>query len=108
MQLIAFKQMVPVLDKNLGIILIGDRVRVKRCVGRYGQTVVEEGTVIEQYGNNPRHCLYGQFQYRKDNGEIQTADIDYHYDKHAGVCFRRHEDFEHGHERWAEVISRDE
>jgi len=106
-QLTAFNYNSPVFDRNGKPICLGDRIRVKRCIGRYGQTVTEEGVVVEQ---SPREdqktqTSFGQLAYRDKNGSLQYAAVEFDRATKRGVCYHKHNDFEHGHERWVEVLT---
>lgn len=106
-QLVAFARKLPVFDRYGAKVCVGDRVKVRRCVGRYGECVEELGTVVDQSGlHGPSNvALYGQFDYRTDKGKIEYASIGYQHATEQAVCYSRHDDFEHGHEKWVEVIA---
>jgi hypothetical protein len=64
---------------------IGQRVRVQHCVGRYGQTHVEEGVITHM----------GPGGVTLDSTHWVTVDPD---------GYHKHEDFEHGHEVWTLIV----
>lgn len=103
-QLTAFNKHLPVFDRHGNPICIGDSIRVKRCVGRYGETITEEGIVVPQTDDNPEHADYGNFRYRNNKGKIECAGVRFDYQTQQAVCYTKHNDFEHGHERWVEVL----
>lgn len=92
----------PVADRHGVQICAGDRLRVQVCVGRYGTVErfeIEVGSTYEPYGqilfSTPRHARRGIF---------------FHLGPHAAGIhwmrgYHRFDDFEHGHETWAEVIA---
>lgn len=102
-QLVAFASRLPVFDRDGVPVEVGARVEVKRCVGRYGQTVTEQGVVIQQSEKDPVGASYGQFMYRTDAGKTEWAGVEYRNSK--AVCFLNWDDFEHGHEQWVRVIA---
>lgn len=81
----------PVVDRNGVRICVGDTLRVKHCVGPYGQTRTSEMTVTEAHW---QYCQHGVAATRFD---FQTNTL---------RCASVHNDFEHGHETWAEIIKR--
>jgi hypothetical protein len=72
-------------DRHGRVLEIGQRVRVQVCVGRYGQTVIREG-VIQSF--SPYSGM--------------TLDTGYTTLTRSG--YEKFEDFEHGHEKWTEII----
>lgn len=92
-------------------ILAGQRLRIKHCIGRYGQTATHEG-VAEQIDE------WRGVRLRLDDGKIEyiplPTDLVQSHDKDIFKKwpdgrtllqgYRKHEDFEHGHEKWVEVI----
>jgi hypothetical protein len=65
---------------------LGQRVRVKHCVGRYGQTRIDEGVIT----------AVGPGGVTLDQTKWVTVNPRGYY---------KHQDFEHGHEIWTEIVS---
>jgi hypothetical protein len=81
----------------------GQTVIVQHCVGKYGQVRKTQG-VLKSIGNHQEvyvdtgregegNCLHPGFTLDKTLGE--SCMRGYH----------RHHDFEHGHEKWIEIVS---
>lgn len=102
-QIVAWAYRTPVVDRHGKPVHLGDRVRVKRCTGPYGQTCIEEGVVTEQIGGGT-HAQYGSVTFRTDAGKYEGAEVKYIYESPVGVCADVFDDFEHGHETWLEVL----
>ncbi len=93
------------VDRHGKEIKIGQRLKIKHCVGSHGQCEILEG-VLES------RCKWRGFTLRLDNGSGQyVADIS-EYD-HAmkwpdgrGVMagYAKLVDFDHGHEEWIEIV----
>lgn len=79
----------PLLDRHGKQIHVGDRIRYQYCSGRYGQTAIGE-------------CLVEQSHY--PYGQIGHATFYLTPDRTAMEGRHVHEDFEHGHEKWVEII----
>jgi hypothetical protein len=79
----------PIYDRHGERIHVGDKLRVQHCVGRYGQTKVEEMTVTEAHWT---YCQHG------------VAGTEYDFAANVLRCKHTHHDFEHGHDTWAEII----
>ena len=79
----------PMEDRNGKPIHVGDRIRYQHCVGRYGQTAISE-TVVTQ-----AHYPYGQ---------IANAGFHLDWGRNVLVGYYKHDDVEHGHETWVEII----
>lgn len=80
----------PMVDRNDRRIQVGDRIRYQHCTGSYGQTAVSEAVVTES------HYPYGQI-----------GSAAFYLDFGASVLrgYHRHDDWEHGHETWVEVLT---
>lgn len=85
----------PIYDRNGVRVCLGDTIRAQVCVGPYGQTRVIEGIVDQAHWQYCSFCI---------NGKSVSTTIDFELDRL--VCHRVHNDFEHGHETWAEVIKK--
>jgi len=81
----------PMVDRNGRQLYVGDRIRAQVCVGRYGQTAIVETTV------STAHETYGQI-----SANLRT--IAFHLRDGKLVGYREHDDVEHGHETWVEVL----
>jgi hypothetical protein len=79
------------LDRNGRQLHVGDRIRAQVCVGPYGQTAIVETTVTNA------HEPYGQIS-------ANTRTIGFHYRDGKLVGQHVHNDFEHGHETWVEIL----
>lgn len=101
------------ISRNGQLIAKGARLRIQHCVGRYGQTRIDEGVVeaIDSYGGvtlklaqatnarvgcEMRHLAAGEQLYVPLPGQIEQPD--------RFICNMEHHDFEHGHKAWADVI----
>jgi hypothetical protein len=84
----------PVLDRHGRPLRVGDRLLAQVCVGPYGQTERIEATVQDA------HWQYCQMVV---NGRV----IGTEFDRAAQVlrCARTWNDYEHGHQTWAEVTT---
>jgi hypothetical protein len=67
----------------------GQRIRVQRCIGRYGQTEITEGEIVSL-------SPWGGATLRTLQGEKYVTLIRSGYEKF--------DDFEHGHEKWTEIV----
>ena len=104
-----------IVDRHRKPLEIGQKLRVQHCVGRYGQVRIDEG-VIDQIDTTFRGVTikltqpgYRYFRDRREpvaagqplylalSGEFDIARGQFH-------CYRKHDDFEHGHEAWAEIV----
>lgn len=83
----------PVFDRHGTRIHVGDTLRAKVCTGPYGQTKIVTAVVTDAHW---QYC-----QMNVPGNLIGTA-----FDFKARVlrCYHKHEDYEHGHETWAEVV----
>jgi len=88
----------PIVDRHDKRIHVGDRMRAQVCVGPYGQTAIVEFTVTEKCWTYCQHTAVDR------SGKPQCVSAE--YDPKAKVlrCYHRHQDVEHGHETWAEII----
>lgn len=89
------------LDRNGKQLAIGDRVTTQHCVGRYGQTRRTTGTVAEI---DRLHGVYLD----SATGRVYVPDV-FAFDHARGLMrgYKRHVDFEHGHEKWIELNETD-
>lgn len=83
----------PVFDRHGERIHVGDTLRAQCCVGRYGQTRIITFKVKEAYWPYCQQCVEGC-----------VVGTDYDRDAEALRCAHVHNDFEHGHETWAEIV----
>lgn len=77
------------VDRNGTQIHVGDRIRYQYCSGRYGQTAIGETIVTESH-----------YQY----GSIGNAAFRFDFKTDQLVGKHSHNDFEHGHQTWVEVL----
>ncbi len=106
-QLVAFAKMMPVVDRYGVPVRIGDRIHVRRCIGKYGQCKEEFGVVLEQdphLGKN-NVALYGQFKYQSDEGKVEFAQIEHCFKTERAICYRVHDDIDHYHKKWVKVLT---
>lgn len=104
---------VSIVDRKGSPVQEGLRVRVQHCIGRYGQVQIVEGVVktlteglgailvLEKAARQRRNDHFvtlepGRQLYVCLPGRLEG--------KSRYVCDFKHEDFEHGHEAWVEVI----
>jgi hypothetical protein len=75
---------------------VGQVVRVQHCVGRYGQTEIVEGRIadISAYGGI---TLDQAVSRGRSLGKVYVTVTRKGYEKF--------DDFEHGHEKWTEVLT---
>jgi hypothetical protein len=80
---------------------VGQIVRVQHCVGRYGQTDIVEGRIkaISPYGVVTLDQAWGRGSTQIVAGVVTVTVSRTGYDKL--------DDFEHGHEKWTEIIKGD-
>lgn len=78
-------------DRYGRALAVGRRVRVQYCVGRYGQTDIVEGVIETLYPDLAGLTL------RRADGSLKYVNIERN-------GFHKFEDFEHGHERWTEIV----
>lgn len=93
-------------DRAGRALAIGQYIRVQECVGRYGQTAIREGEIVElsRYGGA---TIKTAFEFHEDCGRFGV-----HYRAAGSLVtvsfpfdgYERFDDFEHGHERWVEII----
>jgi hypothetical protein len=95
-QVTTFVSRCPVFDRHGVPVCVGNRIRAKVCVGRYGQTRIIEGVVEGE------HSPGGRFYIRLETGSLYPVTVESKNGK--AVCYHKHIDYEHGHERWAEVL----
>lgn len=85
------------VDRNNLTIAEGQRVRVRHCVGRYGQCKETDGILdsMDPYGGMrlqiAHELVYIPFTWER-------------VDKGIFRGYHRHYDYEHGHETWVEII----
>ena len=73
-------------DRNGRPLKVGQRIRVQHCIGRYGQTEIVSGVITH---------IVTYCGATLDGNRYVTI-------PHNG--YSKHNDFEHGHEKWAEII----
>lgn len=106
-----------ILDKNRTEITQGARLSVTRCIGRYGQTQTDIGTVeaidtayrgvtlkLEHESRNEfkgavSYLKPGDLRYISLPGQIIGTGPDAVF-----IALRKFDDFEHGHTAFAEVL----
>lgn len=91
----------------------GQDIRVQECVGRYGQTRVVEGTIEKLYAPSSVTIRLSE-SCTPFNDEVRGNGINYLQQRKAGEIYtvsvppngyHKHDDFEHGHEVWIEVVN---
>jgi hypothetical protein len=97
------------LDKNPEPLEIGSKVSVRHCVGLYGQCATVSGELVsidQCSGVRIRvddECVEDRgrlgTRHLKPGDETYIAGV-FCPDKGVQVGYRKHEDFEHGHEVW--------
>lgn len=98
-------------DRHGNPVGIGARVRMQECAGRYGQTRIISGTItnINQWNGvelnldadtTPfvEYSKFGRTEYRLGSNYYIPSVFQ------NGIGYRKHDDVEHGHETWLEVI----
>jgi hypothetical protein len=96
----------PVVDRHDKPIHLGDKLRIQHCVGRYGQTMITEFVATEA------HLPYTQLNFpckpywHSNNQQLSSGVVGFDYDAVRKVLrgHHVHNDFEHGHETWIEVV----
>jgi hypothetical protein len=73
-------------DRHGTPLAIGQRVRVQVCVGPYGRTAIREGVI-------------------KKFSPYSGMTLDTGYTTIVPKGYQKFEDFEHGHEKWTEIVS---
>lgn len=81
----------PMVDRNGQQIHVGDTIRAQVCTGRYGQTAIVETVVLNE------HEPYGQIY-------AKTRTISFEFKNGILKGHHLHNDFEHGHETWCEIV----
>lgn len=102
-------------DRHGRALAPGLRVRVCHCVGPYGQTATFAGVLegIDEYGgvrvklsHAHVHSTSRQCTAYKAGDSFYVASVFGPPDAAKVIRgYRKHEDFEHGHEVWIEVIA---
>ena len=82
----------PMVDRFGCQLHVGDRIRAQVCVGRYGQTSIVE-TIVPN-----AHEPYGLI-----SAGVRT--IGFHYRDGKLIGQHVHNDYDHGHETWVEIVS---
>lgn len=103
----------PLLDKNGTPIELGQSVRIKFCDGPYGQTQTVEGVIesIDRYqGCKLKLTSPATWRGRDHSDYRKPGDLLYVPMPHTLrdgklVCDEVHNDFEHGHHAWVEVLA---
>jgi hypothetical protein len=80
---------VPMVDRYGTRLHVGDTIRYQHCTGPYGQTRIGTTVVTESRYDYPMIGHAG-FEHDSKTGTLRG--------------YRKHEDFEHGHEKWVEVV----
>lgn len=103
-----------ITDRHGVEIVVGMKLRICHCTGRYGQCTTDEGVLeeIDKYKgafikllkptrwnsrDGVKHLKVGDRYYIPLPGKWDFA-------ANAYVCDNVHQDFEHGHHAWAEVF----
>lgn len=101
-----------IVDKNRKPLAAGQLVRVRFCDGPYGQTQTVEGTVaeIDQHGGAYLVLTTPAVQRGRTHNEYRKPGDRFHvclpgkWEGDAYVCDMTHNDVEHGHHAWVEII----
>jgi hypothetical protein len=89
------------IDKNRKPVVDGARVAVQHCTGRYGQTQLHEGKLLRITSTSVWIEL--------DTGDPLFIPGVFHLDRQEAKTltgYNKHEDYEHGHETWLQVLPR--
>ena len=88
------------LDMNKKPVKVGDLVEVRVVTGRYGQTATYQGKVTKmpEYGKSSDMELDGEY--------TVTSPFEYDFKTGNMIGYYRHDDYEHGHERWVKKITK--
>jgi hypothetical protein len=89
---------IPVYDRNGLQVCLGDKLKAQMCTGRYGR-VSQVETV-----SNEEHTVYGAVN-AFDKGRACTLYFNGHLVSGFDIGYKDFNDFEHGHETWAEIFS---
>lgn len=83
----------------------GQRVRVRECVGPYGQCATREGIIkeISQFDGITLELTAPATAYFRTHCEPKKAG-DLLYTTAPRDGYHKHDDFEHGHETWVEIV----
>ena len=102
------------IDKNGDPVECGCSVRIKFCDGPYGQTQTVEGVIekIDQYSGAYVRLATAAVDRTRDGlrhlkpGDGMYVPLPYTYRFSDGkyICSKSHNDYEHGHEAWVEVL----
>jgi len=106
------------IDKNHLPLEIGDYVEAKTCIGSYGQTRIVRGTLkkIDEYSGitvaleeTRDFTEYNKFVSKcyKNGDDYYICDaFGYDFNLQAMIGYNKHEDFEHGHEKYCMKVER--
>lgn len=108
-------QNILIVDRNRKPLAVGQQLKIQHCVGPYGQTRIDQGTIVDidtTYRGVTLKLTQPGFKYHRDHrtpvavGENLYIPLPGEFDLPAGQyqCYRRFEDFEHGHEAWAQIV----
>lgn len=93
-------------DRNGRELKVGDRVRIQVCTGRYGQTAIRQGAIVA-FSPYRAITIKTDEAYSEDCGRfgVHRREAGSHVSVNAEFDgYRKHDDFEHGHEVWTELI----
>ena len=107
--------MYPIVDRNRTPLVSGQKVRVQFCTGRYGQTAVITGELVGTDGHGDvtvrldhpfSHDTqkFGVHRYEAGDNFYVCDASDFDSGTQTWVGYKKHEDFEHGHEAWIEIL----
>jgi hypothetical protein len=95
-------------DRNGITLALGQHIRIQVCVGRYGQTAIRQGYIVKLSPQWGGVNIRTDFAFDEDCGrfgvETRAAGSSV-YVTVPQEGYQRHDDFEHGHEKWSEVIA---
>lgn len=99
-------------DRNGKPLAPGQTIRIKHCVGPYGQcdTVTGKLVSINQYGgltitlDHDHYYTFKGFCYVAKKGEDYYVAAPFELRNNVMVGYKEHKDFEHGHEAWVEIL----
>ncbi|MBG6083069.1 hypothetical protein [Rubrivivax gelatinosus] len=104
-----------IIDRHNKPLQVGLSIRIVHCVGRYGRVQCDEGVIEEidrtyrgltlRLANDSyRHTRDGRIPVKSGEQVYYSLPGQFNADSTVFRCFKVHEDIEHGHEAWVEII----
>lgn len=103
-------------DRNLKPLKVGQNVKAQYCSGRYGQTELVEGELLEIVSgggiyiklkdgyNITQYARGGCAHYKGGDHYYVCGALHYDYNRRCYVGYHEHKDFEHGHTSFLEIV----